>query len=116
MEERMIILYDGYCHLCSRSVQWIIRNDRKARFTFKPLQDEDLPGMLEQAGDTLQLIMAGKRYERSTAVLMIAVRLRFPWPLLGILYIVPPFIRDALYMLVARMRNVFGSRNTCYMP
>ena len=117
MKERLMILYDGYCHLCCRSVKWIIRNDRQARFSFMPLQDAGLPGILEQSGDTVLLLMAGKRYERSTAALMIAVRLRFPWPLLGILLIVPPFIRDALYKLVARNRKRwFGERSTCYIP
>ena len=117
MEERLMILYDGYCHLCSRSVQWIIRNDRRTRFTYKALQEEGLPGSLKEASDTVQLLMAAKRYERSTAALMIVVRLRFPWPLLGILFIVPPFIRDALYKLVARNRKRwFGERSTCYIP
>jgi len=117
MEERLMILYDGYCHLCSRSVQWIIRNDRRGRFTYKALQEEGLPGTLEEARDTVQLLMAGKRYERSTAALMIAVRLRFPWPLLGIFFLVPLFFRDALYKLVARNRKRwFGERSTCYLP
>jgi len=117
MEERLMILYDGYCHLCSRSVQWIIRNDRRGRFTYKALQEEGLPGTLEEARDTVQLLMAGKRYERSTAALMIAARLRFPWPLLGIFFLVPRFFRDALYKLVARNRKRwFGERSTCYLP
>ena len=117
MEERMIILYDGYCHLCSRSVQWIIWNDRRARFTFMALQDADLPGTLKQPGDTVQLLLAGKRYERSTAALMIAIRLRFPWPLLGVLFIIPLFVRDGLYKMVARNRKRwFGERSTCYIP
>ena len=117
MEESLMILYDGYCHLCSRSVQWIIRNDRRARFTYKALQEDSFPGTLEEASDTVQLLMAGKRYERSTAALMIAVRLRFPWPLLGIFFLVPRFFRDALYKLVARNRKRwFGERSTCYLP
>jgi len=81
------------------------------------LQDADLLGTLKQPGDTVQLLMAGKRYERSTAALMIAIRLRFPWPLLGILFIIPLFVRDALYKMVARNRKRwFGERSTCYIP
>ena len=38
MDKQWIILYDGYCNLCSKAVQWIVRNDRKGRFTFVPLQ------------------------------------------------------------------------------
>jgi len=117
MEERLIILYDGYCNLCSHSVQWIIRNDRRARFTYKALQEEGHPGIPEEANDTVQLLMAGKKFERSTAALMIVVRLRFPWPLLGFLFIVPPFIRDGFYKMLARNRKRwFGERSTCYIP
>jgi len=117
MNEDNLILYDGHCRLCSWSVRWIIRNDVRKRFSFKAIKDAGFPGTLEQSGDTVQLLMAGKRYERSTAALMIAVRLRFPWPLLGIFFLVPLFFRDALYKLVARNRKRwFGESDTCFIP
>jgi predicted DCC family thiol-disulfide oxidoreductase YuxK len=99
MNETRVVLYDGYCQLCSRTVRWIKRNDRKRRFSFKPLPEE------ASAAETVVLLETGKRFERSTAVIIIAMGLRFPWPLLGALFIVPRFARDAVYNWVARNRK-----------
>ena len=130
MDKRWIILYDGYCNLCSSAVQWIVRNDPKRRFTFVPLQHaggwKELqkvhPGRVvgskaRFSEDTVLLWMEGKLYSRSTAALRIAMKLRFPWPVLGIFLLVPKFIRDPVYNLVARNRiRWFGRRHTCYLP
>jgi predicted DCC family thiol-disulfide oxidoreductase YuxK len=105
MKENYSVLYDGHCKLCSKSVRWISNNDVRKKFTFKA---QTIPS------DTVQLIMDGKQYERSSAVLRIAVHLRFPWPLLGIFYLVPGFIRDAIYLQVARRRKRwFGEETRC---
>jgi len=105
MKERWMVIYDGQCRFCSRWVRWIIRNDVHRRFSFKALQ------ALES--DTVQLLMEGKQYGRSSAVLQIVIRLRFPWPLLGIFFMVPRFIRDPFYNLVARNRRLwFGENDT----
>lgn len=109
MKVPILVLYDGHCRLCSSSVKWIMRNDVHKRFSFKALQLRDDP--------TVVLILKGKRYERSSAVLRIALRLRFPWPLLGIFFLVPPMIRDSVYTLVARNRKKwFGEHLDCYIP
>ena len=117
MREPMVIFYDAHCKLCSWSVRWIIRNDVHKRFSFKALQamDHSLEMGKQGASDdsvedddpfeTVVLMLKGKRYERSSAVLRIALHLRFPWPLLGIFFLVPVRIRDSLYDLVARNRK-----------
>jgi predicted DCC family thiol-disulfide oxidoreductase YuxK len=33
-----LVLYDGTCGLCDRTVQWILAADREGRFHFAPLQ------------------------------------------------------------------------------
>jgi len=115
MKKSRIISYDGYCNLCSATVRWVIRNDRRKRFRFQALEDGIEGNDLE--AKTVVLDVNGGIYLRSAAVLRIAMRLRFPWPLLGIFFLVPPFIRDAVYNLVARNRKRwFGTRSTCYIP
>jgi predicted DCC family thiol-disulfide oxidoreductase YuxK len=110
-----IIRYDGYCNLCSATIRWVIRNDRKKRFSFQALEEGDEGSAL--GADTVVLQTDGALYLKSSAVLHIARDLRFPWPLLGILWLVPRFIRNAVYDLVARNRKRwFGTRSTCYVP
>jgi predicted DCC family thiol-disulfide oxidoreductase YuxK len=67
--------------------------------------------------DSVIVIIDDRAYFRSAAILRIAQRLRFPWPLLCAFVIVPPFVRDWLYDIVARNRyRWFGKRETCMMP
>jgi len=120
-----IVLYDGYCNLCSRTVDWIVKNDVRGRFSFEPLQGTEDRGTEDQGTEdrgteepgTVVLLSAGRRYERSTAALRIALGLRFPWPALGLFLVVPRFLRDPVYDFVARRRKRwFGTRDTCYLP
>ncbi len=37
---KKIILFDGVCNLCNRSVQFVIRRDKRDRFRFAALQSE----------------------------------------------------------------------------
>jgi predicted DCC family thiol-disulfide oxidoreductase YuxK len=123
-----IVFYDGNCRLCSRSVRWVIRNDRRKRFSYSALPAPGRSGrdggteaagcMVNRTGeaDSVLLFLEGRWYERSSAILQISLRLRFPWPLLGIFFIVPRSLRDAIYNLVARNRKRwFGEQVTCYI-
>jgi predicted DCC family thiol-disulfide oxidoreductase YuxK len=126
VSDTRVILYDGYCNLCSGSVRWIVRNDRKKQFTYIPLQEERARSLLEslpdryrdkKGKDSVVLIMGQKAWFRSAAALRIATCLRFPWPLLSVFFLVPAFLRDLVYDLVARNRKRwFGERDTCYLP
>ena len=67
--------------------------------------------------DTIIVIADGRALERSDAALAIASRLPFPWPMFGVLRILPRPLRDRLYRLVARNRyRWFGKSDTCMMP
>lgn len=35
-----LILYDGYCHLCTATVKFLIQTDRKKKLRFTPLQSK----------------------------------------------------------------------------
>jgi len=117
MREPILVIYDGHCKLCSWSVRWITRNDVHKNFSFLAQQTDRVDSIVTDTPiETVMLMLKGKRYERSSAVLRIAVRLRFPWPLLGIFFLVPRFIRDSLYDLVARNRKQwFGERSNCHI-
>jgi len=130
-----IVFFDDTCVLCSRSVQFIFRHDRKGRFQYASLDSEAfrkimdlLPGVAfpenlssvsgqSASPGSVVLFMKGKIYQRSSAALRIATRLRFPVSLLAAGWIVPPFLRDAVYDLIARNRyRWFGKRETCFIP
>lgn len=118
-----IILFDGACGLCHRSVRFVLKRDRDRRFRFAPLQSDPGRHLLERHGldpeslDTMVLVDGDAALVRSDATLAIVARLPRPWRWLRVLRIVPRPIRDAVYRLVARHRlRLFGTRDACAMP
>jgi predicted DCC family thiol-disulfide oxidoreductase YuxK len=122
-ETTAIVLFDGVCHLCSNSVNFIINRDRRKYFKFTPLQSPTGRHLLRQHHlsstdlNTLVLIEEGKAYTRSTAALHIVKQLSGLWPGAYMLIVVPQWLRDAAYSVIAKNRyKWFGKRETCMMP
>ncbi|MBV6642716.1 MAG: thiol-disulfide oxidoreductase DCC family protein [Cyclobacteriaceae bacterium] len=115
-----IILFDGVCNFCAGSVRFIIQRDTKENFRFASLQSgfsKDLIGATNLTMDTLLLVEGGVIYKESTAALRIARRLRGGWKLLYGLIVLPKFIRDSIYRLIARNRyRWFGKKDQCMVP
>ena len=118
-----VVVFDGVCNLCNTVVQTIIRGDPDGQFQFASLQSEGGRRLLEQHGmnalepETVVLIRDGRVFTMSDAVLEIVRHMHFPYPLLLVGYVLPRFIRDALYRVVARNRyRWFGRRDLCVMP
>jgi predicted DCC family thiol-disulfide oxidoreductase YuxK len=121
--EGPIVLYDGVCGLCDRSVQLILRNDRRGRFRFAALQSPAGAALLERFGlpphalDSIVLMDGGRAWRKSAAALRIARRMDAPWPLLWPLVVVPRSVADFFYDLVARNRyRMFGKLDACMLP
>lgn len=118
-----VIVFDGVCNLCSKSVQFIIRRDKHAVFRFAPLQSTTGADLLKQHGidpadaRTFLLVKDGRAYLRSDAALQVFKQLRGPWKLLAILVLVPRPMRDWLYNVLARNRaKWFGTQESCMVP
>ena len=118
-----IVFFDGVCNLCNNSVDFIIRRDHKARFTFASLQSQVAQKLLEKHQfstselTTMVLLKEGKIYTHSSAALEICRHLNGGWPVLYVFKIVPPFIRDAVYGWISKNRyRWFGKRDTCRVP
>ncbi|MBN1927073.1 MAG: DUF393 domain-containing protein [Prolixibacteraceae bacterium] len=116
-----LILFDGVCNLCSSSVKFILKYDKKKVFRYAPLQWAVSAKILKSYKhiipfDTLIFIDKGTLYHQSTAALKIVKHLRFFWVLYYLTYI-PKWIRDPVYRLIARNRyRIFGNKKHCYIP
>ena len=119
-----IIYFDNLCVLCSRSVRFIYKNDPRGKFHFASLKSdnferkiEDLKVNLDSIPDSIVLFHRDKIFTRSGAALRIVARLRFPLPLLTIFFIIPRFLRNPLYDLIASNRyRWFGKKDQCFVP
>lgn len=117
-----VVLYDGECGFCDRSVQFILNHDAEGRFAFAPLQSAEARDLLAERGreanlDSIVLIDGDQVLQRSDAALRIASRLD-GWPkLLSVFRIVPRFLRDWAYDLFAANRyRWFGRLDHCRIP
>ena len=118
-----IVLFDGTCAFCERSVRFIASRDPGGYFRFGASQSSAAITLLAAHGVSRQqvrsivLVENGQVFARSDATLRIAQRMRFPWNLAGALLIVPRPIRDAVYAVVAAVRHrLSGPSNACDVP
>ncbi|MFT4203240.1 MAG: thiol-disulfide oxidoreductase DCC family protein [Chitinophagaceae bacterium] len=119
-----IVLFDGVCNLCSRTVQFIIKKDKQKIFRFAALQSEIGQQILAATGglDNHQLtsivyIQNNHTYIKSDAALMIARQLGGMYTVVSWLRIVPRTMRDAVYGFIAKNRyKWFGKKKECWLP
>jgi predicted DCC family thiol-disulfide oxidoreductase YuxK len=107
------IIYDANCNLCIASVKFLTKHDTKHRLSFVPLNSTESRAALKNVGvnfvqkNTVYFIHQQKAYVKSTAVLKALSLLRFPVNVLSVFIVVPRFIRDYFYGIVAKNRTKF---------
>jgi predicted DCC family thiol-disulfide oxidoreductase YuxK len=116
-----IILFDGVCNLCSFSVNFIIKHDKKGYFHFASIQSKIGKALIEKYDlkelDSIILVQDDKAYIYSDAVLCIAKELDGCYRYLYIFRFTPRVFRDAIYRVVAKYRyRVFGKKEYCMIP
>src|SRR5262245_19218601 len=118
-----IILFDGTCAFCERSVIFIAKRDKAGYFRFGASQSPQAASLLAGRGvspntaRSIVLLEGDRVYLRSTAALRIAARLSRPWSFARVLLAVPAPIRDAVYRIIAAIRHrIAGRSNACEIP
>jgi predicted DCC family thiol-disulfide oxidoreductase YuxK len=124
MEGRHVLFYDGVCGLCNRLVRFLSRRDRRDVFRFASLQSAFAAERLGALGrdprdlDTVYLLTAdGALLSRARAILFAAGELGGIWRVARIFAVLPGFLLNAVYRLVARTRyRLFGKHESCPLP
>ena len=121
--ERAVIVFDGVCVLCSRSVQFVLKHDKQRRFRFATMQSKSGALLMRTHGldpadpASMLLFEGGTAWTDSEAVLRIAAGFGGAWRLTAAARIVPKGLRDTMYRFIARRRyRWFGKRDTCLLP
>lgn len=118
-----LLLYDGFCGLCDRTVQFALARDRTGTLRFATLQGAHGTAVRAQyaalAGvDSVVWLDADGAHVRSEAAIRLGRYLGGAWSLVAAAArLVPRAWRDAVYAGVARRRyRVFGRRDHCRPP
>jgi len=120
--EKSIILFDGECSFCNKSVVFILNRDKHERFLFASLQSDYAKKILTNSSinhnsETIWLYENSKFYSHSEAALRIANSLGYFWPLVSLFRIIPLRWRDNGYQFFAKNRyKWFGKQEACAIP
>ncbi len=123
-----LVLYDGVCGLCDRFVQFLIRIDRRDQLRFAALQGDLGARLLREArreATALETVIVVADYgspaqrllDRSDAAIFAIASAGGVYGAVGGLRVLPRFLRDAVYRLVAKSRyRIFGRFDACPIP
>ncbi|MFT6361218.1 MAG: putative DCC family thiol-disulfide oxidoreductase YuxK [Candidatus Paceibacteria bacterium] len=120
-KKKKIILFDGECNLCDWSVQVLLKNDPNDIFRFASLQSDvgkEIQAKYGIDSSKLNSIILIDDYinhkTKTSAIFSMTRSMGAAWPLFNIFWIVPVFIRDAVYVFITKNRyRWFGKQNTC---
>lgn len=121
---RPLYFFDGYCVLCSGFVAFCMARDPEGRLKFASAQSVLGRRVLEALGlpdgtfhRTILLLDGDAVHMRSAAILRSLRHLGGPVRWLRPLVLVPAWLRDPIYDLIARNRyRWFGQRSSCFVP
>ena len=122
-DQRPILLFDGACNLCNGSVKFVLKHERSEELKFGHLQSDQAKILLQHSNvdpselSSLVLISNGQVLRRSNAAFEIGRFLKAPWSWARAFSILPTFLTDFGYDLIAKNRYAwFGKTDQCIVP
>jgi predicted DCC family thiol-disulfide oxidoreductase YuxK len=124
VKEKRIVFYDGHCILCNKSVQFLLTQDIHQKLSFATLQSAFAKDMLlhgefkfDRLPESVIFFDGTKMFTNSDAVFEALRQANGKKSWLGYFRIVPKFIRDFIYEVVAKNRyKWFGKAESCIVP
>jgi len=117
-----LVLFDGPCDLCRRSVRFLLRRERGRVLHFASLQSATGQRMraryeIPEDVDAMILIEHSEAYLGSDAAFRICRYLKFPYRLFSVFRFLPGFLHRPVYHWIARNRHQwFGREAECPLP
>ena len=119
-----LVVFDGFCVLCSATVKFLIKIDKNKLLKFTTLRSDpsrdnrNVNGIGTGQPASVIYIEKGQFYTESEAIIHLLKRLGGIWGMLSaIIRHIPRKWRDYLYRLIARNRyQIFGKKNQCFIP
>ena len=121
VKSKKIVFFDGHCNLCNRAVQFILKYDRSKKIYLSSLKSDFSQKLLNEHNissdmDSIIYFRNGTILTKSDAALYIMWDINGIWRVSHIFFIIPKFIRDYLYDLIAKYRYViWGRSDRCYI-
>ena len=118
-----IIFYDGFCVVCSRFINFLIKVDKRKQNRFASISSKFSQSILKDKlgskdiGKFIVYLSNDKIYSKSDAVLQIFIELGGLYKFFSILKIFPSNFRNLFYKFFAINRyKWFGKFDECHLP
>jgi predicted DCC family thiol-disulfide oxidoreductase YuxK len=118
-----LMLFDGVCVFCSRTVRIVAAMDSEGMIRFTAMQSPYGRTLCTRLGidadnpSSFVFFDRGRPLEATDAIAAMLARMPRPWRWMRIFAITPRPWRDAAYRWLARHRyRLFGRRQTCMLP
>lgn len=119
IEQRAIIFYDGKCVLCNRTIKFILKFDKHQKFYFSDFTSQNAKqfGVFSSVPESVIVWHKNTAYYKSSGILKICDLLGNFWKIFTVFHVIPVFIRDFFYDLIAKNRyKIFGRYEHCPLP
>jgi predicted DCC family thiol-disulfide oxidoreductase YuxK len=119
LKKQPILLFDGECGFCNKSIKFFLSHEKNKAMHFAPLKSivgKELQAYfeIEEKTDSVILIKDHSAYIKTCAVLRVMPYMKGLWPLMVVFVVIPPFIRNAIYDIIAKQRmKIFGRVENC---
>lgn len=116
-----VIVFDGICVLCNGWVRFLLRRDR-GRYRFASMQSESGRALLSAHGldaddpASFLLVDNGVAWTDTDAIRRVLSGLGGVWRIAALIGMVPRFLRDRLYRMIARNRYRWFGTTICTIP
>ena len=116
-----IIVFDGVCVLCNGWIRFLLERDG-GRYRFAAMQTPAGRALLVAHGldaddpASFLLVDEGQAWTDSDAIRRVLVGLGGLWKSAVLLVLIPRFLRDPLYRLIARNRYRWFGTTSCTVP
>jgi predicted DCC family thiol-disulfide oxidoreductase YuxK len=120
MNDRFIIFFDSECMLCNASVQWILMHEKKHDVQFAPLHGvtfKKLPIERQHLPDSILVWKENSLHMKTSAIIHVLQGMGGKWNILSrLMRIIPYFLSNSIYDIIARKRYVwFGRTAECML-
>ncbi len=114
-----IVLFDPACNLCLGTVSFLRNKDKYDKFRFIALQSSNGKFLLQKYGieqgylKSVLYIRKSVLFKESTAVIYMIKEIGGFWKIALVFMIVPNFIRNLIYRIIAKMRYKIWGKSDC---
>ena len=121
LEKQPILLFDGDCAFCNTCVKFLLDREKEPSMHFAALNSETGKALrayfeIDEKIDSIILVRDYSAFIKSCAALRLTLYMRGLWPLLAVFLVIPPFLRNPIYDLIARRRSaLMGRVESCAM-